>query len=831
MQPILNLNHLNSSFRWSLSLFLAILLGMQPVWLSADNTTTTATTGVTGTSDNFADYVPGIQGGFPGFSNGYCSCVNNASSMQNIFTPIADAFTGKKSSSGGGTCGSTNVTAPSNACSKTAEQTFNDKINAANTAITCKNNAIAAAKNQMTCMSNQAAVVAQQVAQLQQVYTSNISRMEQDVQKINALKSDRQSQLDFVNEKLNGAGKDGGNGGKGLLKLRDETLAMINQMPGQIAQIKSKQDEATRQRAIVEEEVQNRTMALTNSCFTTNPLSGCTCASTDSTFMSSVSRCSQGATADSLANKPQSAYCCVICRYTENQYIQSDGTTGQGQQSSTANNKANAALQQLEGVLDAVLTNSPSDPNNYHPPSQQNNADAAFSFENQSRGVLSVADIESQYGAQLTALNGAGINVHDFVMEYYGSCYQNKQTQITNERTNQASAIGLKEDAIIKLEQATSAEVNTAMNTYSQQYTEDMAGMTGMHVPLNLSQCQNAQPSVQLGCLNDLRSNMESIMYGNTTTSQMNVQVPAQNPSNIVSFQCSGLNGCVTIFQNVSSNLKVEVAKVESFKKDYVQKANQSIKAYTEQMAQALGPTAQCLRDAANSINSSLSNLGVSSMIKLKDVPKEELTPNEDKDNMGGLYQTPKKVLNLIGSASTPVMPDFSSDDVSSNMQVFSDATEKQNEAQQKIADAQTEFNNKKAECGKENASKLQAAVDSFGSCISKSNFCEDNSDNVTNVLNYVSNLNLDIDVDSLGKLNCKKNSCKAQNARKVRAAENACQSKSPPPSPCPVPALDCDSDTDCSAQSRNVRKYADKVDKSDSDTISSGAATGSDDP
>ena len=73
--------------------------------------------------------------------------------------------------------------------------------------VQCKKNKFQAIQNQLSCLSAQADTLSQQLTSIQGAYQTNIQRMQQDVQKINQVVSDRQSEDQDVLTRLNGSSR------------------------------------------------------------------------------------------------------------------------------------------------------------------------------------------------------------------------------------------------------------------------------------------------------------------------------------------------------------------------------------------------------------------------------------------------------------------------------------------------------------------------------------------------------------------------------------------------------------------------------------------------
>ena len=148
-----------------------------------------------------------------------------------------------------------------------------------------------------------------------------------------------------------------------------------------------------------------------------------------------------------------------------------------------------------------------------------------------------------------------------------------------------SSPIGQQQAALTKAQGDLQVNANQMLSGNVSKYEEAMTALTGMNMPLDTSKCNNATPAVQISCLQDLQSNMESLLHGSAKQSTVTMNLSGTDPNTNISFTCQGLDGCITALQNVDHNLKSEVKRVQSFKQQYVTAAKQSVDNFTKQMA------------------------------------------------------------------------------------------------------------------------------------------------------------------------------------------------------------------------------------------------------
>jgi hypothetical protein len=528
----------------------------------------------------------------------------------------------------------------------------------------CQKGKFEAVKGELQCLANQADILTAQIGSLQDLYTNNIQRMQQDVSQLKAVIADRTAQEEEVKALLNGGGESG-TGAVGLLRLKEQTQQMIAAMPTEIQGIKEEQKLAAEQRRAFEEQVQTRTMALTAECFKTRG---------ESTY-----RCTRN-------GPPVSAYEYVQCRYEQERQVGEDRVV---ERSKKAQNRAKADAAGLKSVLDSMLGDAPQSakiPTN--PQEGQASMDVNLN-------ILSVADIESQYGDELSRFNAQGFDFHGFVVASLGNCFKRANRLVTREKKRANTALGLGDFRIQQMERATRTKIDGMLTKYSQQYAENMRGLTGMNLPLDTRSCNNAAPHTQAKCLDDIKVQMEGLLKGNVPQSGVQMMVKGNNPKTNIVFTCQGLDGCITTLQNVSRNLATEKKRVDQFKKDYVLRANQNVDRFTKQMATMLSPQSQALTNRLKALNTALASLGVGSGVNIPTLRGERMQKDED-----GLYQAPDSALKAIGEQMNPPMLDVSGNSFSSALGGVADGVKRIDQDLARAQDAKARLQSLASTCG-----------------------------------------------------------------------------------------------------------------------------------
>ncbi|MEK6705499.1 MAG: hypothetical protein AABZ06_06900 [Bdellovibrionota bacterium] len=724
--------------------------------------------------------ISGFQSSAAGITANFQSCLD----INPMLTQAVNVLAKDKTAAGvapGASCGGSESgpDASKMSCenySKDAIEAQQKALDDALKTLSCKKTQLDGLKSQLGCLTSQADNLASQIQALGEAYASNVNRFQQDLSKIKSVEGDREMQFQDVTEKLGGSEK---TGSPGLLRIRENTKAMIAQMPLQIQGVKQMYKDIELQKKALDEQAKSRTMALTGDCFNT-PKSY---------------RCAPN-------GPPVSAREYILCRYEDN-LLALGNVRQKGNTIFEAKAKANA--QALSNLLDRIFASAPK---NLMMPGSDKEAQQQFQQQMQQPiRIWNPANIESEFGNALSRYNEEGfynkkrLNISGEVMRIMKSCYKTANNTVEQEKTRAGSFLGVAAANIKKLERETSVRVNEFLNQYSQQLSENMSVLVGQHMPVDVSRCQNAAPNTQTNCLDDLRRNMEGLLAGSVPQSEMNIVIPSKDPQSAIKFRCQGINGCITSLQNISRKLENEKKRLGQFKSDYVLKSNQSMQNYTRQMASILSIQSQALSNRLKSLNSNLASLGVRSAVDIKPVEGEQFEADED-----GLYKAPKSVLKLIGGQMTPPMLDVHGENFSS---ALGGVTERANEIDEKMS----RLNESKSflvalgpKCSKEKLEKqvnvLSSVTDRFANTNCGSigeGWCEKFRDDFVRLANDVGTILGDTDLSS------------ESNMIKESLETGAECANAPAPAPAPAPAT-VQIKRFCNSVTRDVDKYLDKM-------------------
>lgn len=572
----------------------------------------------------------------------------------------------------------------------------NDKLDSVAGAISCKKTKLDQLKAELGCLTTQADSLAAQISSLQAAFVKNIQRMQQDVQTLKSREEDIKAQQMDVNTKLMGTDPEKG----GLFKARERLEKAATGLPQTITMIQNEQTDVANMKKRLEENVKVRAMAMATSCFRNQKVSGYTCNEDNE---------EEGIKKGESVTLEQY----LICRYRQNQYI---GPSGKLEVSKTRASMANAKKREFKNLIDTIFNEMPSDPN----VSVVSKGDPATAKASQGSSgpqpmnILAIADLVKKYGSQLDGYNSKGLAIKNFFVDKMSQCYKSANAKISKERGASSGVIWESQENIKKEERAINSKVNSLLNQLNQEYSDAMSALTGNHYPLNVGACQSAKPDIQLGCLREIRTNLEGLLAGNTPQSIMKMSIKGNNPQTYVTFNCQGINGCIASLQNLQKNLVTEGQKVTLAKQNYITKSNQQIESFikgggpnnSQGLLGILNEQSKALANRLKSINLAMANLGVDSAIEIKQVDAENFETDAD-----GLYKVPKSIMKLVGGMMSPPMLDVHGNDFSGGLRGVSEAVKDMKSSEREVEDARKKLTLLTKKCPKEKLEKKMQSL------------------------------------------------------------------------------------------------------------------------
>lgn len=588
-----------------------------------------------------------------------------------------------------------------------------NEVKASNTqtvrAYSCQLGKLTQINTQFECLSNVAGQFAEKVAFLQGYYTGEIQKMQSHVSLLDQIVEDRNEQLKDVKEKLHGD-RDSGRGG--LLELQQQTRELAqNKMPAEIEGMQQQFNEIDQQKRSLDELIQTSVVAEAQSCFSSRTHSNFKC---------------------DPKSEPTNAKDYLLCRYEQQLRVGGNGNINRG---GAAQQRAVQKREGLARLLDKILGEMAK---NAEVPSGSGNPNQAANqrsqFANQGVTVLSYQDILNQYQDEIAKYNGEQIDVLSFFRGAMSGCFTRAQKIVNRKRKRATTEIGRLQHQIKQGERQGQAHYSQLLSKYSDHYGKMVKGLTGKYLPIPKDNCFAATPDLQMSCLQDIRRNIVGVLDG--TTPQSKIKMLVRGNATNVEFDCHGINSCVSDLQNISTNVKKAVSKVQKDKKEFIQKANQNILAQTERLALQLSPESKALNNYSKQINILLASLGVKGGVEFDPVKEED--PEKDEN---GLQEPPKNIVNYLGSKMNPPMLNIHG---STFADALSGIADRKSEIQKEIAEvnsSERKLASLANECREEDLKDLLANAESAAlnfdrhDCARLTEFCGDSGRNQMDAL------------------------------------------------------------------------------------------------
>ena len=525
--------------------------------------------------------------------------------------------------------------------------------------IICRDNQLDTVDTQLKCLKDNAGQLTTQIGALKDMYGKNYDKATKAIAQIDGIKADRDYQAKDVDSRLNGG--EAAHGGTGLRDLAKATSAALANVNGQVLTMDTTLRKNAKLRPILETRKQNlvrqATARVTSACFNNVATAGgyYYCAKPEN------------------GGVPVSFKDYVVCRYQQEKMhigkkIETDAYTKA---------KADSAASELNQALTNIFGNSKyfsqqnprsaiisdfnrfningydfagqiakrifGDPNNGKPPNDEkppcyDQAKALVIDESKNPSAVSAGSGTPPSGTP--AASGDALAVSDGDRAQFADIFNQEQQLLDSEQTMAANATSM-------------------LNANNELFQKDIEGLSGKHAsfPLDQWKCNGQDPRRQLQCLKYVQTTLNNLLLGGTADSNLILDMTApHNPQNHITFQCKGLNGCVTAMTNLSKSLDIERQRLDKFKIDYISNVNSSTEGFNRNVAASFNGVSKSLSDQLDAINRTMENLGYDKFTK----SAIKLTKMEKNDK--GIYSVPDDILGVVGGLIVPPMLDVNGD-------------------------------------------------------------------------------------------------------------------------------------------------------------------------
>lgn len=519
----------------------------------------------------------------------------------------------------------------------------------------CTKGRLDAIDNKLQCLSDQADRLKNALPSFQKSYVDNIQRWQKDVTRIKQLQETRAEQINEVASILQG---DGRVGRGGLLQNRIRMEELLNQIPQDMQQYKTAVEDLARKKRTFRQLEREEVAKKARECFATSQNQNFRC----------------------TANGPAlTAKEYLLCRFEQEAQRQDDGNVKKRDRSveERARSSSFRARQRLASLLDRILG------------MEEDFAVKNFDF-------ISIAQVSQRFGGQLRSFDAmSSLDVHGFVFGTLGKCYKLADKYVRQQRSRETenNPIGRAQFEIRQAENDVKRLGQQRLNAYVREYQESLRALTGNFDPISTSACDQGSVNRQYNCAQDLAEGIKGLVRGTTPQSGARILIKGSYPQSEFTVQCSGLTGCVTTLQNVTSNLRTDEQRIMKLKQSYVQQALHSAENFTQEAASLISADSKYLAQELEQMDRELASMGLPPL-KVGSYSRQEFATDAD-----GLPKVPQDVLAFIGGRAVPPLPNVGTSSIEGSLVRLKNEKDRTDRDFQRAADDMKEIKNKASEC------------------------------------------------------------------------------------------------------------------------------------
>ncbi|MGE0615629.1 MAG: hypothetical protein AB7P04_08300, partial [Bacteriovoracia bacterium] len=608
-------------------------------------------------------------------------------SSVDLFTAAQGAFGGSRTKASA--CGSQGSLVEGGACSDLLAnfETYQKQNESYAESVKCKQDELAGLVEDLQCLQEQATAFQNDVGRLKDLYVQGLTNERQKVAELNTYIEDRAAQGQDAEQTLKG----GDTAGPGLEKLLDQATQLKDLMAGSVPTFQMRYDQI-RQNEVAFGEVMNiAAAAKAEQCF-------------EKEVVSASATCQGSSGLMSFRDL-------VLCRVEQYSKTTYDNNTGKHvvETSGRAAMDVKAARNRayVESIFNEIKTAMPS--NDMVPDDPK----ALKEFTSQKRSVTTMAQLRAKFEKKLKGVQIGGFeSFASVVMDRYRYCFDKAAREVNQSRASETGDIGRLERTIQTDKEGLNKQVDVALNKYDEQFIQLRTNMTKIHMPYtstaavginggDVSSC-SANEETRKDCLVKYQTAVGNLVDGRGVPSGASIPVKGINQQYYI--QCQGLTGCVNTFRTVISNLRQEIRRADTFKKNYIVSVNGQVDKFTSARQAEIKNLNSAFRSELNKINAAMSSLGVSPTVELGNVSPETLQKDQD-----GLYEPPMSAVAYVGGTMDPPMLDLNPDNFSRALEGVSSQVQKLADDAKEVGQANGKLLAKHDECREEIVDRLNA--------------------------------------------------------------------------------------------------------------------------
>jgi hypothetical protein len=552
---------------------------------------------------------------------------------------------------------------------------------------------------EMGCLRSSIQSLNQNVATMKNNLSPILQKAEKDMETINSMLLDRETQQKEIVSRLQGNPE---TGNKGLLQIKQELEGLAKTLPTIATKTRQNAENIQLQNERFETLIQQNKMSIAMDCFDKRPREGYRC---------------------SVNGPLVSAKEYILCRYEQSQYQSTNGRTVV-----RGNEKiAKSRRESLKALFDNISADAPSMVK--FPPAGDT---AAWSNTMQSYPINTPKQLMDRYGSYLGNMKAGNASIGAFMQQEINKCYKEASQEVDRQRTDANSQISLNQKVLRDQEEQFQADTKGVILDYSSKYSEAVKGNTGLQINMNTGPCLQGKPADQASCVNALSNALNTVLTGQITTTDakqltpaamaltggktpifgFDQDMPATNANLKFRIKCAGVNGCVTALQAAERGIKNDSIKIQTNKTNYQQSVNRGITQQAQQLGKAFSAASGELSKRMAALSRAFAQAGVGGALSLKkrEINGKEIQPNE-KTGMYGVDD----LENLIFANTSPPLLMLDDEGFAAAESKLSDERKKQEEELSQLKDVMEQMRAKEDSC--KGASKSKKCETKLAEC------------------------------------------------------------------------------------------------------------------
>ena len=426
-------------------------------------------------------------------------------------------------------------------------------------------------------------------------------------------------------------------------------------------------------------------------------------------------RCSTSSRDSAEARAGTTPLNAMLCLYEQNMRTTTTSAGARVSTSVSARTDAENARIQLEGALNSILSQMPTQT------ALPSNPEGLTSSMSQPSELDSIEDILARSEALSSLPTTAGFNPRSAFEQMMRYCYQVGERRAREQV--RSGDVRRAREAIDSQEQTIQSNLATQLDSFTRQFEQNAASLSTNYGAIDRRSCENAPLGSTVGCLTSMKNALDAQLRGGAGEGEQVLRLTSGSTvgADIDDIRCRGLSGCRQQLLNKQRELRDRTAGLTRERDRFVSTVNTQMQSQVSAVLTSnpqLQMANQQLQSELASLNAQLGALGVSPGIEIKTVESPgRLEPDEN-----GIMQPPENVLAYVGSQMSPPLLDISSGFLSDSM---GGVASKAQEIEQLLAEARGQSGQISARLASCRSSAATAAAGEIRGLVSQLEGCE----------------------------------------------------------------------------------------------------------